>query len=822
MTHPEGHVHDARGHDEAATGDLLKGNFPILGMSCASCAASVESILKSEPGVEEAAVNFASKKVLVRYHSNQVTPERLMEAVHGIGYKLVIPKPKPDHSQHVGDGDKPAPMDHMQHSGMEKDGMDKESMDHKAMNHAPMHHKRMDHTKMDMGSGDMDHMAHAEALEGEALRQLNRDTKGAVLFALPVFVIGMFFHQSMPNANWWMLGLTTPVLWFGRRFFVTGLKRLNHGQVNMDTLVALSTGIAYLFSAVNTIFPQWLGNSHHGAPVYFEAAAVVLAFILLGKVMEERAKTQAGAAIRALMSLAPKSVRIRRKDGSTPEVSVGSLQVGDVVLARAGEGIAVDGMVVDGESYVDESTITGESIPVKKSTGEKVYAGTTNQQGSFAYRADKIGSQTLLAQIIETVEEAQGSKPPVQKLADRISAVFVPVVMVIAVVTFIAWIALGGMEVLPQAMTAAISVLVIACPCALGLATPTALMVGIGRGAQAGILVRDAGALEAAYRLSDVVLDKTGTITEGKPTVKTIAWADGVTEEQKTKALAALLAIEHRSEHPLAQAIVKHLEKDALPSAELTHFNSVTGQGVQAHYKGQLYGAGNARLAETLKATIPASLADAAGRLEAEGQSIVFIYNGILAVAAVAIADQIKESSRQAIASLKAAGLHVHMLTGDNLATAQNVASMVNIDSVKAQVMPRDKSLFVEDLKAQGKTVAMAGDGVNDSEALALADVSIAMGRGSDVAMKVAGLTLMSGDLAALPKAISLSKATYQTVRRNLFWAFAYNVVAIPIAAGALYGWNGYLLDPMMAGAAMALSSVSVVLSSLYLKIQKI
>lgn len=817
MTPSDRHSHTAAGHQEheyhehehrqEAGDDLLKGMFPVVGMSCASCAASVESILKHEPGVEEASVNYASKKVMVRYHSNQVTPERLKQAVHGIGYELVVPKSKLSPNPHEGhDASEPASAKEHHDSGM---------------NHAGMDHKAMDHEGMDHGYHD-DHMAHAEALEGEALRQLYRDTTGAVLFALPVFVIGMFFHQTMPNANWWMLALTTPVLWFGRRFFVTGLKRLNHWQVNMDTLVALSTGIAYLFSAANTIYPQWLGNSHHGAPVYFEAAAVVLAFILLGKVMEERAKTQAGSAIRALMTLAPKTVRVRKEDGSTPEIAVTSLQVGEIVLARAGEKIAVDGTVVDGESYVDESTITGESIPVKKSSGEKVYAGTVNQQGSFAYRADKIGSQTLLAQIIETVEEAQGSKPPVQKLADQISAVFVPVVIVIALATFVAWIVIGGMDLLPQAFTAAISVLVIACPCALGLATPTALMVGIGRGAQAGILVRDASALEAAHRLTDVVLDKTGTITEGKPTVKTIAWAEGVSEERKLKALAALNAIEHRSEHPLAQAIVKHLEKDALPSAELTLFNSVTGQGVQAHYEGELFGAGNVRLADTLKATIPSSLSAEAGKLEAEGQSIVFVYEGTQAIAAVAIADQVKETSKQAISTLKAAGLRVHMLTGDNEATAQKVSATVGIESVKAQVMPRDKSRFVEDLKAEGRTVAMAGDGVNDSEALALADVSIAMGRGSDVAMKVAGLTLMSGDLAALPKAISLSKATYQTVRRNLFWAFAYNVVAIPVAAGALYAWNGYLLDPMLAGAAMAFSSVSVVLSSLYLKIQKI
>ena len=742
--------------------------FPVVGMSCASCAVSVESILKTAPGVEDATVNFVNKKVAVSYHPSETSPARLQEAIRGIGYELVLTEPPSSH-------------------------------DHE--------HE--------------DHSAHAEALEGKALKQLYSDTIGAVAFALPVFVIGMFFHHTLPGANYYMMALTAPVLWFGRRFFVTGLKRIRFGQVNMDTLVALSTGIAFIFSVLNTLAPSLLNKQGLEAAVYFEAAAVVIAFILLGKVLEERAKARAGSAIKALMGLQPTTVLMQMSDGATHEMPVSQLAVGDVVILRAGEKVAVDGTVVSGETYLDESTITGESAPVKKSVGGAVFAGTLNGQGSITYRADKVGSETLLAQIIRTVEEAQGSKAPVQRLVDRIAAVFVPVVIGIAVLTFLAWMVWGGDQGFSHGLVAAISVLVIACPCALGLATPTAVMVGVGKGAQAGILVRDAEALELAKNVTAVVLDKTGTITQGKPAVTDLLWAEGVAEPEKAQVLSAALVLEQRSEHPLAKAVIAHLKEQnvaGLPDEAVADFISVTAAGVKATVNGIKVAIGNTRLMEQEGIALDASLMEQANILEGKAKTVVMLAWDSRLVAVLAIADPVKESSHQAVSRLMELGVEVHMLTGDNAATANAVAAQVGISSVRAQVLPADKSAFVKELQAQGKTVAMVGDGVNDAEALAVANVGVAMGAGSAVAMEVAGLTLMSSDLAAVPRALRLSRLTVSTIRSNLFWAFFYNVVAIPVAAGALYPINGYLLNPMLAGAAMALSSVSVVTNSLFLR----
>ncbi len=750
-------------------------SFPVVGMSCASCAVSVESILKTAPGVEDATVNFVNKKVAVTYRPMETGPEQLQQAIRGIGYELVIPKSA----------------QHSHHAGME------EHQEHE------------------------DHAAHAEALEGKALKQLYQDTTGAVVFALPVFVIGMFFHHSLPGANYWMMALTAPVLWFGRRFFVTGLKRIRYGQVNMDTLVALSTGIAFVFSAINTIYPSLLNRQGLEPTVYFEAAAVVIAFILLGKVLEERAKARAGSAIKALMGLQPTTVLMQMPDGTTHEMPVSKLSVGDVIILRAGEKVAVDGTVVSGETYLDESTITGESAPVKKTAGEAVFAGTLNGQGSITYRADKVGSETLLAQIIRTVEEAQGSKAPVQRLVDRIAAVFVPVVIGIALLTFVAWLVWGGDQGFSHGLVAAISVLVIACPCALGLATPTAVMVGVGKGAQAGILVRDAEALELARNVTAVVLDKTGTITKGKPAVTDLVWAEKVPDSEREQALAAVLAVEQRSEHPLAKAVTAYLKLQSIadvPNESVSGFTSVTAAGVRATVNGSKIAIGNIRLMEQEGIAMNATLSQQASALEAQAKTVIMLGWNSRHVALLAITDPVKGTSRQAVSRLQDLGLEVHMLTGDNGATAKAVATQVGINSVRAQVLPADKSAFVKELQAQGKQVAMVGDGVNDAEALAVADVGVAMGAGSAVAMEVAGLTLMSSDLAAVPRALRLSRLTVSTIRSNLFWAFFYNVVAIPVAAGALYPINGYLLNPMLAGAAMALSSVSVVTNSLFLR----
>ena len=734
-----------------------KETFQVLGMSCAVCALNVETTLGAQEGVYEAKVNFAGSTVLVDYDPQVITPVELQKTVEAAGYELVV--------ENTEDTDQ------------------------------------------------------ADRLQREEFLALKRKTIGAIVLAIPVFVIGMFF-MHMPYGNWIMLAFTIPVMaFFGRDFFVHAYMQLKHGRANMDTLVAVSTGVAFLFSLFNTIWPEYWTSRGLEAHVYYEAAAVIIALILLGRLLEAKAKFSTSTAIKKLMGLQPKTVTKILADGSEEEVPIREVAVGDVLVVKPGEKIPVDGEVTEGASFVDESMITGESIPVEKVKGQPVYAGTINEKGSFRFRADKVGGETVLANIIRMVQEAQGSKAPVQKLVDRIAGIFVPVVMGIAVITFIVWMLIGGDLAFTHALLTSITVLVIACPCALGLATPTAIMVGIGKGAEHNILIKDAESLELMYRVNAIVLDKTGTITEGKPVVTDIHWTSGAEDERYP---SILLEIERRSEHPLADAVVQKFKEKVVNEISVSDFENQTGKGVTAKVGDKVYLVGNRALLEVSHVILDDDNEKLAVRWEGDGKTVVFFAGESRVLALVAIADKIKESSRQAVTTLHEKGIDVYMLTGDNALTARAVADQVGIRHFKAEVMPGEKANFVEALQHEGKVVAMVGDGINDSQALAQADVSIAMGKGSDIAMDVAKVTLITSDLNVIPRAIVLSHQTVRAIRQNLFWAFIYNIIGIPLAAGVLYGITGFLLNPMIAAAAMAFSSVSVVTNSLRIKWKKL
>ncbi len=730
----------------------VKRSFPVLDMSCASCAVNVEESLKTHPGMLEAGVNFATATAEVQYIEGMTEATALQAAVRSAGYDLVI------------------------------------------------------EDREDLGDS-------LEKMKVDRYQALKRRVIGALIFAIPLFLIGMFM-MDMPYADYLMWALSTPLLfYFGWPFFSGAWKQARHGSANMDTLVAMSTGVAYGFSVFNTLNPHFWHQRGIHAHVYFEAAGIVIAFILLGRLLEERAKGNTRSALKKLMGLQPSRVMVIRSSGVQEEMAVQEVKEGDRVLVRPGERIAVDGKVVDGSSYVDESMISGEAIPVRKDPGQEVFAGTVNQKGSFSFIALQVGTQTVLAQIIRMVEQAQGSKAPVQKLVDKIAAVFVPVVMGIAVISFFTWWFLGGENGFNQGLMAFVTVLVIACPCALGLATPTAIMVGVGKGAEAGILIKDAESLEIAQRVNVFILDKTGTITEGKPTVTAMRWFT----EKQSHWNNVLFSMERSSEHPLAEAIVHFLEGDAHWQEGL-EINNITGQGISAGFRSAQYLIGNRGLMAQYSVEIPEEAQGWMAEQWRMARTVVFFSENQQLLAGIAIADQIKAGSKEAIERFHEAGIEVFMLTGDNEYTAQAVANAVGIDHFEANVLPAGKADFIRDLQEKGKVVAMVGDGINDSNALAQADVSIAMGRGSDIAMDVAKMTIISSNLSKIPEAIALSRQTVKAIRQNLFWAFIYNVIGIPVAAGLLYPLNGFLLDPMWAGAAMAMSSVSVVANSLRLK----
>ena len=732
---------------------IRKETFPVLGMSCAACATRVDKTLNCQPGVQEASVNYASATVQVTYDADECSPLVLKAAVQNAGYDLLIASKEEAEDE-------------------------------------------------------------AEKARQARYESLKKRTVWAIVLAVPIMVLGMaWMHVHWVNVVVWLL--STPVVFvLGRGFFVSAWKQLKHGTCNMDTLVALSTGIAYVFSVFNLFFPEfWLerGIEPH---VYFEASSVIIAFILLGRLLEERAKRNTSAAIRKLIGLQPKTVTVLTSEGERI-LPITAIRQGDVVVVKPGERIAVDGVVSEGQSYVDESMLSGEPIAVRKQKDSKVYAGTINQKGAFRFVADKIGQDTLLAQIIRMVQDAQGSKAPVQKLVDKIASVFVPTIIVIALVAFVAWNLLATDNGFTHGLLAMVTVLIIACPCALGLATPTAIMVGIGKGAENGILIKNAESLEVAKKVNAVVLDKTGTLTEGHPQVSDAAWLD---DDAKWKNI--LYSLEKMSEHPLAEASVRFMQNAS--AFEVKRFGVLEGRGVEGYIDDRKYYAGNLILLEEKGIAIDPILRSKAEKWTKEAKTVIALADENKALGVLAITDKLKPTSVQAIEALHKQGIEVWMLTGDQPEAAREVARQVGIAHFKAGVLPQEKASFIQELQAQGKKVAMVGDGINDSAALAQADLSIAMGQGSDIAMDTAMVTILSSDLVKISETIHLSQLTVRTIRQNLFWAFIYNLIGVPIAAGVLYPINGFLLNPMIGGAAMAFSSVSVVTNSLRLRRRRI
>lgn len=727
---------------------------PVIGMSCASCAGSAENIASQSEGVIQASVNYGTGNLTVTFDSIKTSIENIQQAIREGGYDLLI---------------------------------EDESKQQAALEQINEHH----------------------------LHELKLKTVWSVLLAIPVMIIGMFF-MHMPYANYIMWLLSTPVVfYFGKGFYINAWKQIKHRTANMDTLVALSTGIAYLFSLFNMLFPSFWQQRGIQTHVYFEASSVIIAFILLGKLLEEKAKSNTSSAIKKLIGLQPKTVTIILKDGTEVITQIEHVRINDIILVKPGEKIAVDGIVIGGNSHIDESMLTGEPIPILKEISSKVYAGTINQKGSLHYKALKVGKDTLLAQIIKTVKEAQGSKAPVQKLVDKIASIFVPTVMGIALFTLLCWIIFGGQHAVTQGLLASITVLIIACPCALGLATPTAIMVGIGKSAEQGILIKDALSLEILKKVNTIILDKTGTITEGKPQVNEVKWLNNEVIYKRI-----LLSIEKQSEHPLADAIISHLNEYELVS--IHHFISITGKGAKADFNSKSYYVGNKQLMLDNHIVIPNHIQQIADLWYQKAKTVIWFSDNQQVLGILAISDKIKDTSINAIHTLNNMGIELYMLTGDNQHTAKAIAQQTKISNYKAEVLPQEKALFIKKLQEQGKIVAMVGDGINDSTALATADISIAMGKGSDIAMEVSKMTIISSDLSKIASAIQLSKHTVTTIKQNLFWAFIYNIIGIPIAAGILYPVNGFLLNPMIAGAAMAMSSVSVVSNSLLLKLKKI
>lgn len=734
-------------------GKNIKNTYPVLGMSCASCAARVDKTLNGLPGVYQATVNYATAVAQVEYNPEVCSDATLQSAVQDAGYDLLV-----DAGEDVADK--------------------------------------------------------AEEIRLTRYRKIKRRTVAALLLSLPIMVISMFF-EDISSLKYVLWILSTPMVFgLGHEFYINAWRQLKHGTSNMDTLVAVSTGIAYTFSIFNLLFPNfWLsrGIEPH---IYFEAASVIIAFILLGRLLEERAKQNTSSAIKKLIGLQPKTVIII-VDSNERTVPITAVQKGDTILVKPGERIAVDGMVVTGESYVDESMLNGEPVPLHKQSGEKVFAGTINQKGTFQFIADKIGSDTMLAQIIRMVQDAQGSKAPVQKLVDRIARFFVPAIISISIIAFVAWIFLAPTNGFTNGLLAMVTVLIIACPCALGLATPTAIMVGIGKGAEKGILIKDAQSLEIAQKIDTIILDKTGTITAGHPVVVESLWENGFEHTRKI-----LYSLEKLSEHPLSDAVVKTLQNEK--EISIDKFENVPGKGVKGMVGSQTYYVGNLSLLNDNHITIASHLQELANKWTQKAKTLVWFADSTQAIAAIALTDEIKQTSAEAISQLQKMGVEVYMLTGDNAISAQAISRKVGINHYKAGVLPNEKAQFIKELQANGKTVGMVGDGINDSAALAQADLSIAMGQGSDIAVDTAMATILSSDLLKIPETIRLSQLTIKTIYQNLFWAFIYNLIGIPIAAGIFYSVNGFLLNPMWASAAMAFSSVSVVLNSLRLKRKRI
>ena len=746
-------------------------NFALTGMSCASCAANIESAVSSLPEVSAASVNLATEVLSVTYQPGAINEEIICQTVAEAGYQAQVLADQ---------------------AGASQAQIQQEA----------------------------DQAAQAKASHQAALW---RRFWQSAIFALPLLCLAMAEMVGLTLPTWLshrgggqlfvglQLALTLPILWLGRSFFLNGFKHLVKGHPNMDSLVALGTSAAVAYSLYSSI-QVWLGDHHAAMSLYYESAGVILTLVTLGKYFEARSKGQTSAAIQALIKLAPQEAQVLR-DGQEVTLPLDQVQVGDLVRVRPGQKIPVDGRVVEGQSWVDESMLTGESLPVAKKVGDQVVGASLNQQGSLIVETNKVGQDTTLAQIIHLVQAAQGSKAPIAQLADRVSAVFVPVVMTLALVAGLAWYLIGGQS-WAFALTISIAVLVIACPCALGLATPTAIMVGTGKGAEQGILIKSGTALEMAHQVNAVVLDKTGTLTQGQPQVTDVLPLTGWTPDQL---LALAAAAEVNSEHPLGQAIVAGARERELALPEVTDFQSLTGSGIQVRLDQATYYLGNRRLMQEQGLDL-GQAEDQAAALAAGGKTPIYVANEHELLGLIAVADPLKETSPEAVRRLKAMGLQVIMLTGDNAKTAQALAAEAGIDQVISDVLPADKAQVVADLQAKGLKVAMVGDGINDAPALAQADVGLAIGRGTDVAIESADMVLMGSDLTSVATAIKLSQATIRNIKENLFWAFAYNVLGIPVAMGVLHLFGGPLLNPMLAGAAMSFSSVSVIVNALRLR----
>ena len=723
--------------------------FPIIGMSCAACAARVGKALNDCPGVTKANVNFASQTAYVEYDENVASAETIRAAVIAAGYDLS-----------VSEGAKAA--------------------------------------------------SAVKTARDEAYHRLLMETVCAVLFAVPIMILSMVFPDSgFVGIIVWLLSTVT-VFVFGRRFFTNSVRQLAHGAVNMDTLVASSTSIAYFFSVFNLFYPEFWTSRGLEAHLYFESASMIIAFILIGRCLENRAKQKTSDAIEKLMTLQPGTVRVER-NGKEETLPLAEVVPGDIVISTAGSRVALDGTIISGETYIDESMLTGEPVAAYKASGDKVFAGTVNLRGGIRFIAEKTGDDTVLAHIIKMVETAQGSKAPVEKTVDKVAAVFVPVIMGIAVLSFAMWWAFAPVDGFTHGLLAMVTVLIIACPCALGLATPTAIIVGIGKGAENGILIKDATALETACKIKTVVCDKTGTLTEGKPVVNAEFWT--IKDDKQLRNI--FFSMERLSQHPLSEAITDFLDAE---ECKLDSCSEFAGKGMKAEAGGKTYLAGSDKLMRGYGLELPDEIGQYAEALRRGGASTVFFAEDLQVVAVVGVSDKLKSSAPRAVAALREMGINVAMLTGDNATAARAIAAQAGIDHVEAGVLPDEKARFVQQLQQRLGPAAMIGDGINDSAALATADLGIAMGKGSDMAMEAAMATILSSDLMKVPQLFRLSQLTVRTIRQNLFWAFIYNIIAVPIAAGILYPVCGFLLNPMIGGLAMAFSSVSVVSNSLRLK----
>lgn len=811
---------------------MIEKNFTIEGMSCASCAQTVEKATKKLSGVQESTVNLATEKMHITYDEAKLTDKDIQEAVNQSGYKAVT---NTKQKNYVIEGMTCASCAQTIEKAVGKlaavqmvnVNLATEKM---SIEYDPDQLVLADVTK---AVEEVGYTAHEEVETGDEIDR-TREKKAqhikdmwqrfwiSALFTVPLLYISMGHMLGMPlpefidpmaNAVTFALAqlvLTIPVIILGREFFKVGFKALVKGHPNMDSLVALGTSAAFLYSLISTV-AIGMGNTHLAMDLYYESAAVILTLITLGKYFEALSKGKTSEAIKKLMGLAPKQARIMR-NGQEVDVAIDEVQVNDLIIVKPGEKMPVDGIVVEGNTSVDEAMLTGESIPVEKTAGDAVIGASINQNGTIKYKATKVGKDTALSQIIKLVEDAQGSKAPIAKLADIISGYFVPIVIVLAVISGLAWYIAGESGVF--ALTIAISVLVIACPCALGLATPTAIMVGTGKGAEHGVLIKSGGALEKTHKIQTIIFDKTGTITEGKPEVTDIVAVNGMSEEEL---LILAASAERGSEHPLGEAIVHGAEKKDLSLFKTQTFNALPGHGIEVTIENQSLLLGNKKLMIDHGISID-TVETVSDTLAGEGKTPMYIAKDDQIVGIIAVADTVKANSLKAIEKLHKMGLEVAIITGDNKRTAQAIAKQVGIDRVLSEVLPEEKANEVKKLQAEGKIVAMVGDGINDAPALAQADIGIAIGSGTDVAMESADIVLMRSDLMDVSTAVELSKATIKNIKENLFWAFGYNVLGIPIAMGLLHVFGGPLLNPMLAGAAMSFSSVSVLINALRLK----